>query len=202
MRPPRRPLADAPPDAGFTGLALDRAQGRYAWRGGAATGVARNVMDRRAADWQAALAQVFERHLNEPFAQDGPSIPSAFSSIDGGRAFFLGIAYDHFIAGGDSIVVLLNAIADRYAGRPGSGDAAFALSANALAPLRPAPWRFVRGIEPSAGDGRKLPQHDPAALPSLEDGRNVFHVLHARCGGASARSRRRQGLGRHAQRRV
>jgi hypothetical protein len=100
--------------AGLTGLTLDARRARYEWRGGPS----RIALEVIAAgnDWTATLAAVFQRQLNEPFAADGPIDPFRFFAIDAGNAFFLGVAYDHFIAGGDSIIVLLNTIADRYAG--------------------------------------------------------------------------------------
>jgi hypothetical protein len=100
--------------AGLTGFELDRRRRRYAWRGGPS----RNTVDvvPGGDDWRETLTRVFERELNAPFARDGAFEPFRFFALDLGDAFFLGLAYDHFIAGGDSIVVLLSALADRYAG--------------------------------------------------------------------------------------
>ena len=42
--------------------------------------------------------------------------PFRFFAVDAGASFHLGVAYDHFIAGGDSIVALLKGIAARYDG--------------------------------------------------------------------------------------
>ena len=102
--------------AGLTGLELDRNRGRYEWRGGPSACTLAVVAAGQ--DWQSTLALTVERHLNEPFASEGRIDPFRFFAIDMGDSFFLGMAYDHFIAGGDSIVVLLNAIVDRYAGKP------------------------------------------------------------------------------------
>ena len=131
--------------AGLTGLELDRARGRYAWRGGPSARTLETIEP--GADWQATLAQAFERHLNPPFADDGAIDPFRFFAIDTVEdAFFLGLAYDHFIAGGDSIVVLLNAIADRYAGKPAAG-APLALYPRTHGRLFVRhPLHFVRGI--------------------------------------------------------
>ena len=107
--------------AGLTGLALDGARGRYVWRGGPSHVTLETIEP--GADWQASLAQAFERHLNAPFVHDGAIDPFRFFVMRS-RRVLPGLAYDHFIAGGDSIVVLLNAIADRYAGKPAAGDAA------------------------------------------------------------------------------
>jgi hypothetical protein len=71
-----------------------------------------------APDWTTALTRAFERHLNTPFVRDGPMNPFRFFVMPVDAGFFLGVAYDHFVAGGDSIIVLLNAIVARYAGNP------------------------------------------------------------------------------------
>src|SRR5678809_229180 len=47
--------------AGLTGLELDRANGRYAWRGGPASCGLEVIAG--GADWQVTLANAFERHL-------------------------------------------------------------------------------------------------------------------------------------------
>ena len=58
-----------------------------------------------------------ERYLNGRFGDDGaPFAPLRFFAVDSGASFHLGVAYDHFIAGGDSVVALLKAIAARYDG--------------------------------------------------------------------------------------
>lgn len=61
-----------------------------------------------------------ERQLNGAFPSDGAFTPFRFFAIDAGATFELGVAYDHFIAGGDSIAVLLERLAAGYA----SGGAA------------------------------------------------------------------------------
>ncbi|HWD15680.1 MAG TPA: hypothetical protein VG865_03655, partial [Casimicrobiaceae bacterium] len=101
-------------ESGLTGLVLDRARGRYAWRGGAPSAPLDVV---EAADgWERAIAQAIERHLNLPFTREGAIDPFRFFAVPDGDGFFLALAYDHFIAGGDSIVALLEAIAARYLG--------------------------------------------------------------------------------------
>ena len=59
-----------------------------------------------------------ERQLNLPFARDGTYAPFRFFVVDAGATLHVGVAYDHFIAGGDSIVALLKGIACRYEGTP------------------------------------------------------------------------------------
>ena len=170
-------IADALSHAGLTALELDRASHRYAWHGGPA-GTRVDVIT-AGSDWQSTLAQAIERQLNAPFALDGQIDPFRFFAVDMGDAFFLCLAYDHFIAGGDSIIVLLNTIADRYAGHPAPA-----------APLSLYPrthWRLfarIRGdscaARPPSGTGRQLPQDRSAAL-SLARGRvQRVRLLHAR----------------------
>jgi hypothetical protein len=109
-----RAIRETLANAGLTELELDRRRRRYAWQGGPSrTGV--DVVQ-AGDDWRETLARVFERELNAPFARDGAFEPFRFFALDLGDSFFLGIAYDHFIAGGDSIVVLLSALTDRYGG--------------------------------------------------------------------------------------
>jgi hypothetical protein len=68
-------------------------------------------------DTLAHLEREMERHLNGRFGDGGgPFAPLRFFVVDSGASFHLGVAYDHFIAGGDSVVALLKAIAARYDG--------------------------------------------------------------------------------------
>jgi hypothetical protein len=102
-------------ESGLTGFVLDRARGRYAWLGGAPSATI-EVVEIDEAGWEGAIAQAFERHLNLPFAREGAVDPFRFFAVPDRDGFFLGLAYDHFIAGGDAIVALLEAIAARYLG--------------------------------------------------------------------------------------
>ena len=97
---------------GLSGLALDTAHGRYEYAGGAAT-VALEVLP-AGGDALRAAEEAIERELNAPFPPDGAIDPFRFFAIDAGETFLLGLAYDHFIAGGDSIVVLMKDLHDAY----------------------------------------------------------------------------------------
>src|SRR5208283_948297 len=117
--------------AGLTGLILSRRRARF------------------------VVEQETERALNEPFAPDGAIAPFRFFAVDAGGSFHLGLAYDHFIAGGDSITLLLGRIVAIYA--TGSEEAA-PLSAHLSLPFcTPCGLRDTR-TAPRPGDGRKLPQ--------------------------------------------
>jgi hypothetical protein len=99
---------------GLTGFMLDVTRRRFEYTGGPAeVALAVQAGGRRPSD---ALARTIERELNEPFARDGRLNPFRFFCIDNGPWFHLGLAYDHVIAGGDSIVVLLEGIVSRYLG--------------------------------------------------------------------------------------
>jgi hypothetical protein len=98
---------------GLTGLTLDARHRHYEFFGGPA----RVQLGRVAGGEQAEqlLDSEIERQLNLPFAA-GPALePFRFFVQPDSSGFRLGIAYDHFIAGGDAIVGLLAAIAARYA---------------------------------------------------------------------------------------
>jgi len=101
-------------EAGLTGLVLDRAHRRYEYRGGPAT-VELDVLA-AGVDADSTIRAEIERQLNRPFPTDGALTPFRFFVRDDGGEFRLGLAYDHFVAGGDSIVVLLNDIVRGYAG--------------------------------------------------------------------------------------
>jgi len=68
-----------------------------------------------------------ERQLNLAFPASGRIEPFRFFAVEAGQALHLGLAYDHFIAGGDSIVRLLQRLVEDYCG---------------LAPAAAAPPRF------------------------------------------------------------
>jgi hypothetical protein len=166
--------------AGLTGLELDRAHGRYAWRGGAPE--TRLEVIASGADWPVTLARTFERQLNEPFPRAGRIDPFRFFAIDAGDAFFLGLAYDHFIAGGDSIIVLLNAIADRYAGDAGP-DAPPRLYPRTHAHLFVRhPLRFARGLARLPSLAASCRRTIRPCYRAVDDGRNgfTFFMLDAR----------------------
>lgn len=102
------------PALGLTGFVLDARRRRYAYRGGPA----RTALAVHAGGAQPTrtLEDVVEAALNAPFARDGALDPFRFFCVDNGSWFHFGLAYDHVVAGGDSIVVLLQGIVGRYGG--------------------------------------------------------------------------------------
>jgi hypothetical protein len=97
--------------AGLNGLVLAR-RGRFAYRGGAPK-IALAILV-GGEDARRVVEQEIERQLNLPFAADGAFLPFRFFAVDAGDTFHLGLAYDHFIAGGDSIAVLLGKLVASY----------------------------------------------------------------------------------------
>ena len=100
---------------GLTGLVLDRRRGRYEYRGGPAT--VRLARVPGAAMLETLEGEV-EYQLNMPFSDDGAIDPFRFFHVTGRDGAMLGLAYDHFIAGGDCILALLHAIVDACRGVP------------------------------------------------------------------------------------
>jgi hypothetical protein len=114
---------------GLTGLGLDRRRLRYEWSGGASAATIAALAG--GADPLATLHGEIERQLNLAFPTEGRFDPFRFFAVVDETSFHLGIAYDHFVAGGDSIVLLLQRLVEDYCGIEPSGPA---LPAPALYP--------------------------------------------------------------------
>ena len=109
-------------ELGLTGLGLDPRRLRYEWSGGATTATVAVVAG--GADALATLHGEIERQLNLAFPAAGRFDPFRFFVVVVDKAsFHLGIAYDHFVAGGDSIVLLLQRFVEDYCGIEHSGPA-------------------------------------------------------------------------------
>jgi hypothetical protein len=159
-------------DGGLTGLVLDRRRARYAWRGGAAH-VEIEIVD-AGDDSAASLARAFERHLNAPFPREGAIEPFRFFAVPHQHAFFLGIAYDHFIAGGDSIVALLDAIAARHAGKSTQATPLRRYPRTHAHLFARHPVRFVRGLGRLPALARSCRRTIRPHYHAIEDGHNGF----------------------------
>ena len=132
---------------GLTGLTLDARRARFEYAGGPANTVL--AVHPGGGEPMKVLARELERELNAPFARDGRQHPFRFFAIDAGRSFRLGLAYDHFIAGGDSIVALLNGIYARYCGDVGGQPPARPLErypATYRNLFLRHPWPAIRGL--------------------------------------------------------
>ena len=159
-------------DAGLTGLVLDRARCRYAWRGGAPR-VALEMLD-ASADWQSSLTHAFERHLNAPFPRTGAIDPFRFFAMPADSGFFVGVAYDHFIAGGDSIIALLDAIAARYAGEPIDASPLQRYPRTHARLFARDPLAFARGLVRLPGLAQSCRRTIRPRYRAIDDGRNGF----------------------------
>lgn len=99
---------------GIGGYVLDAARGRYQYEGGAlATAL---EVHAGGSDPPETLRAAIERGVNTRFAASGRTDPFRFFAIDSGTSFHVGVAYDHVVAGGDSIVDLLAELVQRYTG--------------------------------------------------------------------------------------
>jgi hypothetical protein len=103
---------------GLTGLTLDAAHRRFEYAGG--PGHVPLVIVGDGPEPLRLLCGEIERELNVPFPDDEPLVPFRFFAIDAGAWFYLALTYDHFIAAGDSIVVLMQRLWSAYCG---TGDA-------------------------------------------------------------------------------
>ena len=108
--------------------------------------------------------QEMERQLNAPFAATGPIDPFRFFAVDAGSRFYLGVAYDHFIAGGDSIVVLLKRIADRTRVRRPAAEHADLYPPTFVRLFARHALSLVAGFPHLAGMPRRLPARGAAAV--------------------------------------
>ncbi len=98
----------------LTGLGVDPQRWRLRCENGAAV-VDLDVAD-AGSDAPAQLSRTIERELNRPFERAAGALPFRFVAIAGPDAFHLALAYDHYVASGDSIARLLSGIALAYLG--------------------------------------------------------------------------------------
>ncbi len=161
---------------GLTGLKLDAVRARYEYTGGPAAAPLR-VLDGGTA-LQAIVDREIEYQLNEPFAGDSAIEPFRFFAVDAGTSFYLGLAYDHFIAGGDSIVLLLRGLYEAYLGADADGIAPLDRYPPGFRRLLLRhPWRVLRGLRlafAALASGRRAfrPRY-----PGGDDGTNGFASL-------------------------
>jgi hypothetical protein len=100
---------------GLTGLAVDLERWRFGYAGGPAR--AELAVCAGGDDPTGVLTAAIEREFNTPFPAVPNATPFRFVAVDAADAFHLALAYDHFVAGGDAIALLLKDIADRYTDR-------------------------------------------------------------------------------------
>lgn len=161
--------------AGLTGLELDRRRGRYAWHGGPVASPIEVVA--AGSDWQPRLEQEIERLMNLPFARSGRIDPFRFFALTTGGHFFLGLAYDHFIAGGDSIVALMNAIVARYAGKPQSAPPTERYPRRHWRLFARHPLQFARALTRMPAMAQSCRRTTRPRYRAIEEGHNGFALF-------------------------
>ncbi len=159
---------------GIGGIALDGARRRYVYRGGSID-IAVSTIDGDAADdGDAALAGEVERQLNLAFAIDAPF---RFFVVRLPQAFMLGVAYDHYIAGGDAVAMLLGTIVESIAAGPvrRAAPALYPPTYAALLRARPAWFLAALAAMPAlvreSKRAMRPPDHDP------DDARNAYALV-------------------------
>ncbi len=114
----RATIAGVLEDCGLTGFELDAKRRRLAFRGGAAA-PGLEVLPSGGDPFGSAGDQI-RASINRPFPASGAFDPFRFFAIADNDQCLLGVVYDHLVAGGDSIAVLVTDIAARYlAAHPG-----------------------------------------------------------------------------------
>jgi len=106
---------------GLTGLVVDLKRWRFHYAGGPANADLR--VRAGGADPIGVLSAEIEREFNARFPDELKATPFRFVAVDAGGEFHLALAYDHFVAGGDSIALLMRDIAERYTGGAPAGAA-------------------------------------------------------------------------------
>lgn len=157
---------------GLTHFELDRAGDRYQWRGGAQE-VEWPLLT--GGDPAARVEEEIERQLNAPFAAGDRGGPFRFFAVDAGASFYLGLGYDHFVAGGDSIVRLLCGIVSRYRGEDIAGDVIDVASAPSYGSLlgRRA-GALLLGLPSFAATAASIRRSFRPIYTAIEDGTNGF----------------------------
>ncbi|MEO6928852.1 MAG: hypothetical protein ABI190_06760 [Casimicrobiaceae bacterium] len=122
---------------GIGGHVLNASRRRYVYRGGISAPLLRSLACPSAAEADLQLVTEIEHELNLAF---DIGAPLRFFAICWPGGFMLGLAYDHFIAGGDSIASLLGAIVQAL-----TGDEVGATAGHARPALYPPTyWALLR----------------------------------------------------------
>jgi len=159
---------------GLTGLRVDRHRRRYEWAGGPAATHIRVLPGGR--EPLAVVCREIERELNIAFAANGRVDPFRFFAVDDGPSFHLGVAYDHFVGAGDSMVSLLRGFVGRYADEPApAASAPLRLYAPTYARLfRRQLWPFLKGLTSLPGLARNCRRSFRPRYAAPDDGYNAF----------------------------
>jgi hypothetical protein len=173
-------------------LELDRRRHRYVWR--AHTG--KTPIERIAGCGDTCVEREIERQMNTAFAPDGMLDPFRFFVVADAQGGFLGVAYDHFIAGGDSIVALMNRIVDRLAGAPRPSAPPQLYPPTHLPLFLRHPLRTARAVARMPAMARSCRRTLRPRYQDIEEGHNGFalHRIDATCVAALATTAKRWGV--------
>jgi len=108
----------------LTGLALDKKQKRFSYKGGAVAVNVKIIEEQNKIS--AALDNEIAIQLNTSFPTDNVITPFRFFVVREGSFFYLGLVYLHFVSSADSIVYLLQSIFNKYMNK-NSADIALSL---------------------------------------------------------------------------
>ena len=152
----------------------------------------------------AVLCREMERELNAGFAAEGRVDPFRFFAIDDGERFYLGLAYDHFVAGGDSIVVMLHGMVNRYLGHDAHETPA-SVAARRYGPTYGRLFRrqflsSAKALPEPAQTRRRLPAGVSSALRRAAGRLQRLRLRPHRCRGSREARSVRERLGRHLAR--
>lgn len=171
----REVIAGVLEDCGLTGFRLDARGKRIAFDGGAAS-VTLSRIDGDAPAFDRAATEIASS-LNRPFPAAGAFDPFRFFAVPDAGGFLLGIVYDHIVAGGDSIAVLLTDLAARYAA-PRRADVPLAPLALPTRTCRALflrhPWALVRALVALPGLVRLWRSTVRPRIADAADGHNGF----------------------------
>ncbi|GIK88089.1 MAG: hypothetical protein BroJett026_35700 [Betaproteobacteria bacterium] len=171
-------------DRGLTGFELDAARRRFVLHGGRAQ-PSLTVLDGETPALDRAAAFIASS-INRPFPAAGRFDPFRFFAVADGRCCLVGVVYDHLVAGGDSIAVLMTDIAARAAARDPRDVplAPLALPSRTCRHLFARhPWVLLRALLALPGLVRGWRTAVRPRLADPADGRNGF--LHFGIGAAA-----------------
>ena len=104
---------------GLASVSLDSGRGTYLFHAGPADC---EIKPTGGENPRIALVSEIEQQLNSPFPEQNPFLPFRFFAAPQEDCFYLGMAYFHAIADGESIIYLMKEISERYCGgRPENG---------------------------------------------------------------------------------
>lgn len=177
-------------------LELDCRRRRFAWHAHAGTTPVERTAGEPDLCAERNLEREIERQMNTAFPIEGTLDPFRFFVIREARGGFLGIAYDHFIAGGDSIVRLMNRIVDRLEGAPHAGSSPPPYPPTHLPLFLRHPLRAAYAVARMPAMARSCRRTLRPRYRDIEEGHNGFalHRLDAASLGVLAGAARRWGV--------